>query len=515
MQKSMTLVLLWAITWGIPAGLVRAEENISPPAEPHWELFLDDYIIERSTGFQRVLHHPTPKGVVLPPDLPWETQGLSILHVGRRRDGRLECYYRVHGVNIPGDTTAYAVSEDGIHWEKPMLGLVEGPGGTDNNLLPCGAPFALGQFGNITDPEKQFQLALGDKPLGHKMEVYFARELPDWENDPDWRDKLVAAGVKPSYKLGLHFWDDQHDEWVFMRQSPNHPPARCVARWATKDLQNWTVRPVFYPDAHDGTDPRFFDEIYGMHAMHTEGVILGFAEWYIGDQTRPDMAVLEQEMIGRVHMKGTMDVRVSVSRDGGFTWDRTVSREPWIANGAEQDSYDRLVRLHASPLRVGDEDWFYCTVINGDHGSAFDYYKDGRHPQHSGALYVQKHNRYVSLTAGNTAQFLITKPLEVTGKTLELNVDAGRGEVLVGIGIDKTITIFNTAGLLPNFMVRDRQGNTHLEEGFKIKQCKPIQVDSIEHTVQWKEANLESLLGKTVRLYIMVQDADLYGFRFK
>ena len=85
----------------------------------------------------------------------------------------------------------------------------------------------------------------------------------------------------------------------------------------------------------------------------------------------------------------------------------------------------------------------------------------------------------------------------------------------IGIGIDKTITIFNTAGLLTNFMVRDRQGNTHLEEGFKIKQCKPIQVDSIEHTVQWKEANLESLLGKTVRLYIMVQDADLYGFRFK
>ena len=40
-------------------------------------------------------------------------------------------------------------------------------------------------------------------------------------------------------------------------------------------------------------------------------------------------------------------------------------------------------------------------------------------------------------------------------------------------------------------------------------------VDSIEHNVEWKEAKLESLLGKTVRLYILVQDADLYGFRFK
>ena len=39
----------------------------------HWELFLDDHIIERNTGFQRVLHHPTPKGVVLKPNQPWET----------------------------------------------------------------------------------------------------------------------------------------------------------------------------------------------------------------------------------------------------------------------------------------------------------------------------------------------------------------------------------------------------------------------------------------------------------
>ena len=32
---------------------------------------------------------------------------------------------------------------------------------------------------------------------------------------------------------------------------------------------------------------------------------------------------------------------------------------------------------------------------------------------------------------------------------------------------------------------------------------------------EWKGAKLKLLLGKTVRLYILVQDADLYGFRFK
>ena len=46
--------------------------------EPHWQLFLDDHVIERSTGFRRVVHPPRPRGVVLEPDQPWETQGLSL-----------------------------------------------------------------------------------------------------------------------------------------------------------------------------------------------------------------------------------------------------------------------------------------------------------------------------------------------------------------------------------------------------------------------------------------------------
>ena len=42
-----------------------------------------------------------------------------------------------------------------------------------------------------------------------------------------------------------------------------------------------------------------------------------------------------------------------------------------------------------------------------------------------------------------------------------------------------------------------------------------MQVDSIEHDVKFKNASLESLQGKTVRLYIRAQDAELFGFRFK
>ncbi len=124
-----------------------------------------------------------------------------------------------------------------------------------------------------------------------------------------------------------------------------------------------------------------------------------------------------------------------------------------------------------------------------------------------------------SLTAGNTRQILITQPIGVTGKTLQLNVDASRGEVAVAIGIDKWLEHktgqWPFKANLPHWMVEDRWERSHLVKGLHFDDCEPVRENSIEQDVKFKDASLKSLLGKTVRLYVTVQDADLYGFRFK
>ena len=507
---------------------VSPRPNQTEPQEPHWQLFLDDHVIERSTGFQRVLHHPRPHGIVLEGDKPWEQTGVAPLYVGWRKDGSLECYYRAHGPTGPAN--AYAVSEDGLHWEKPNLHLVDTPWGKENNLVPCSQPWNLGLYGNVRDPSKRFAISLATPKAGKwgKWQLYFASEPPDIINDPDWREKLMdSGGHKPGPYNNLEFWDDIHQEWVGMRQGPNHPPVRCAGRYASPDLTNWTLDHYLYPDAHDSTDPRYFDEVYGMISIHVEGVVLGFPYWFIGDRTHSnpelyggaDRLHTTEGLIGKAISKGTMEVRLVLSRDGCKTWDRTVSREAWIPHGTEQHSYDRLVRIDGPPLRMGAEDWFYCSGYDGDHSSGRNYYHDRGTTQIRGTLYTQKHNRYVSLTAGNTNQILITKPLKVTGKTLQLNVDGSRGEVKVAIGIDKWLEhktgSWPFKAKLPHWTVEDRWERTHLEKGFHFEDCKPVHVDSIEHNVEWKDASLESLLGETVRLYVLVQDADLYGFRFK
>ena len=523
------------------AGGIPRQPDQTTPAEPHWQLFLDDHIITRSTGFQRVLHQPRPRGIVLEPDKPWETFGVVPWYVGRRKGGGYECYYETlwhePGLRV-ASRIAYAVSDDAIHWEKPILNLVEGPTQVGNqsrlplgvslgsgekndvyektnNILPIGLPRDLLLHGNVRDPNKRFALGLN---FGIPQRIAFSRELPDIVNDPDWQEKLVdSGGFIHSHYTTLEFWDDLNEEWVVMRQSPNHPPTRVSGRYASPDMVHWKLDHHLYPDAHDSTDPRYFDEVYGNMGVHLEGIVFGFLVWFIGDESHA-ATNNDRGIIGSNTAKGTMEVRIVTSRDGGKTWDRTVSREAWIPHGTEQDSYDRQVRLDCPPLRMGDEDWFYGRVVDADHASLSGQPRD-RVGVIRGALYTQKHNRYVSLTAGNRIRILITKPIEVTGDTLQLNVDASRGEVKVAVGIDKWMKHKTGAwpfeANLPHWLVEDRWGRKHLEKGFHFDDCEPVRVNSIEHDVKFKDASFESLRGKTVRLFIAVQDADLYGFRFK
>src|SRR5437667_3341680 len=109
-----------------------------------WQIFLDDFVVARATGLDRVVHHPRAHGLVIPADKPWETFGCYPQYVGRRPDGTFFAFYhafwwettpqakierdRAHDFK---DTMAYATSQDGIHWEKPILKLVEAPAGID------------------------------------------------------------------------------------------------------------------------------------------------------------------------------------------------------------------------------------------------------------------------------------------------------------------------------------------------------------------------------------------------
>jgi hypothetical protein len=520
----------------------------------YWQLFLDDFVVARGTGLDRVVHQPRALGLVIPADKPWETFGCYPQYVGRRQDGTFFAFYhafwwdttpqfkvehdRAHDFK---DTMAYATSKDGIHWEKPNLKLVEAPAGIDwqkfppfpspkgtskdNNLIVfSGNPLAqsgfsiwdLGAHGNMSDPAKRFAIFYQDRG-------YFASELPDFLNDAKWAEKLVPCGGRFSPRAkGLHFWDNLHDEWVTIVQNavPHWLPSREVARFASKDLNGWRSEIVLTPDSNDPHKPGYFDEPMSMLPFCAEGVVLGMLSWFHSDRTNPDGGPVLQKSAEHPYIwpwarKGVNEMRIAISRDGGRTWDRTSSREAWIPHGKKEDDNDRLVIGPCPPIRVGEEDWFYIDVIDGNHlvirnsPDQMPYYSD-RVVKHQIALYTQKRNRYVSLRAGNQKTVLITKPLTLSGTVLQLNVDASRGQVRVGIASAEPVATLGGSTL---------STAPHLAEerplsGFKFDDCTPVRANSIEHHVQFKNGtSLKNLSGKQVRLLFEMVDADLYAFR--
>ena len=113
------------------------------------QLFVDDAFISLKKGIVRTLH-PASKleAPVLVPDRPWEGDRVYVYGtVHYDRDAQLfKMWYlarlgrgnqhRAPGMRErQGDMILYATSPDGVHWEKPNVGLHEFDGSKDNNIL--------------------------------------------------------------------------------------------------------------------------------------------------------------------------------------------------------------------------------------------------------------------------------------------------------------------------------------------------------------------------------------------
>lgn len=107
-------------------------------------LFLDDLYIKDATSLERVWHQPVKHGIpVLVPDRPWEKgsprtryaggslgQACFSVPVRDEERGVWRMWYNGGLYGLP----LYAESADGVHWEKPELGLVEWEGSKRNNI---------------------------------------------------------------------------------------------------------------------------------------------------------------------------------------------------------------------------------------------------------------------------------------------------------------------------------------------------------------------------------------------
>ena len=247
-------------------------------------------------------------------------------------------------------------------------------------------------------------------------------------------------------------------------------------------------------------------ETYKLAVFPYEGLYIGMPQIYY--PTGPQLPA-------RNNTVGFHEIQLAFSRDPQLrreNWKRLGNREPFIeTSGLDKGlagNFDRQqIGVLNRPIMEEDELWFYYTGAksrtppyllwpNGKPRNGAKLTPEEKADFEDGwiaiCLATLRRDGFVSLTAGNKAGQLITKPFAATGNRLVLNLDArGNGEAAVEV-------LGEDGKPVP---------------GFELSSSVPLRGSAIEQSVDWTtKVEWSQLADRKVRLRIRLRNADLYAF---
>ena len=505
------------------------------------QLFLDDSVVAYRMNVRREFNQVEKASFnpIIRCDKPWEREGDGY-YIERmctafdEREGVHKMWYETVNTfeNPPADEpehttyTCYATSSDGVHWEKPDLGLVSYRGSTANNLIPFeGTDRHLTRLvevdPNEPDPSRRYKGLHRASPPERVWLPKYSADGFHWTVDVDHPTDLTFEDDCVPV-----MWDPQAQRWVFYRRM-----RRCLERLTGskdtivrmagvsvsqgRDISRWHPKTrghmVLAPDERDAAEAErrgaMWCEHYTMFGWPYEGLWLAGLEelWRSIDWV---------EVTGRLsHVEGYEDMHLAWSRDL-IDWQRKADREPWIPTGRPGEWDSGMIYGISRPVIQGDELWFYYDGFDGTH---FDPGCFGNMPRWQewmqagdaagrphlhewrawnamqGAVGLAKLrlDGFAHLEALAVPGILITKPLLMTGRGLGINAAVAGGEVRVEI--------------------QDEAGTPI--DGHGLDDCDRFVGDSVRHEVTWRgSGDLGGLQGRVVRLHFWLRLANLYSF---
>ncbi len=438
------------------------------------EPLVDDWLVDSMDGVSLQLHHPTPQEIAVHFDAPCEGSTCCYVTVFED-DDRFRMYYRGSNYDVETRKTThpefacYAESTDGIHWEKPNLGIIEFEGNKDNNIVWAG--IGCHNFTPFKDtnpnctPDARYK-AIGGGNGG--LVTYKSADAIHWELISD--KPVITRGAFDSQNLA--FYDNERGRYVdFHRQGRDG--VRDIMTCYSDDFVNWT-EPDFLSYGTAAKEHLYTNAITPyFRAPH---IFFGFPKRFMPSRNHA------------VHpVKGISDGVFMTSRDGVdfHRWGEAFVRpglqpERWI-NRNNMTAWGILQTKAADP-GMPDELSIYSTeayYIPGDRLRRFTIRMDG----------------FVSVNAKYPGGELVTKPLVFDGKELVINFSTS------AIGFVRAEITDADGAVIP---------------GFAMDDCEEIFGDEIEHVVSWKGgSDVGALAGKPVRLRFAMRDADLYSIRFR
>jgi len=454
------------------------------------QLFVDDFLIAE-TGLKRTWHtpQPYPGNPILRPDKPWEFEGEYKGHRGPYAmpfsDGvwydpqdRLFKMWYMGGLLY---CTCYAVSKDGIRWDKPSLDVKPG-----TNIVHEGNRDSATVWLDLADkdPSRRFKMLRFEKTPKRGLALHFSADGIHWSGE------VRRAGL--AYDRSTMFYNPFRAVWAHSLKSAY--PAVGVSGafpvrryWEQQDLLNspgwkeygdpllWANTDRLDAPYHGSKEGRAF--IYNLDAVAYESLLLGL----FALNRRP-----ANEETGQPKRN---EVFAGFSRDG-FHWHRPF-REPLIGISEQQGDWNwgNVQSVGGCCLVVGDRLYIYHSGRAGSGRLGKDksfWDADGA----TGLAFLRR-DGFASMDAGETESALATRKVTFRGRHLFVNVDAPTGRLLVEV-------LDADGKVIPPFS-RDT--------------CVPANADSTIQPVRWKAAeDLSSLSGQPVRFRFLLTQGRLYSF---
>ena len=316
--------------------------------------------------------HPEP---VLVGDTFADGKGVSIYGSVHRDGGRLRMWY----LAIPEDwdykrdmsSTGYAESEDGIHWTKPALKLVDhgpGPNNLVNISLHCPSVF----IDPASPPSHRYRATgCGYKGLfmAHPQITepgYYTSHSADglrWELDstsPRWHSSDVITSI-------YHPW--QRRGIIAMKFTPR------VNRIQRRSIHTAEFRDGAYSDAVTALYADEFDDVCAAVRGHSSCDYYGMGMQGAGAGTVAFLWNFWHDLPytggGHVALYGTSDVTLLYQPERGGRWFHVPGRPTFIDHTA-RPWMNGWINTASCPVEMGDEHWLYFSGVPITHGFYLD-----------------------------------------------------------------------------------------------------------------------------------------------
>lgn len=460
------------------------------------QLFVDDFLIE-STDLKRIYHKAKKleTNPVFYPETEMEQGPFGIPGASPKdggvwwdpKDKIFKMWYEAGWLY----TMAYAISKDGIHWERPNLDIQAGTNRLVPDLTPDSTTVFLDHYTN--NPNERFKMFFRPPDTIPGIEKVYNRAYCMVSPDGIHWSSPVETGICGD--RSTMFYNPFRKKWVFsirntgaLGKSPigrsrfyhEHADFLQGSKWNNNEPVFWTGA-----DNLDIPDPGIEEkpQLYNLSAVGYESIMLGLHQIHLGP---PNEECLE---------KGTpkiTELMTSFSRDG-FHWYRP-EREAFIRAERKPGYWDRgyVQSVGGICTIVGDQLWFYYIGFRGDETKlSTTYVKNGMHSYGSTGIAVLRRDGFASMSADERGRELITRPVMFNGEHFFVNVNCPDGQLKVEI-LDKDQNV-----IAP----------------YSATNCIPVSADSTIKQVSWKGIkNLALLKDKPVRFRFHLVKGDLYSF---